>query len=146
MISLRSVLCLCYSTGMKKRTKRPPFVITAASVPETRHHYPNSDEYTGFERSIGRAAGLRKIGVNLMRLPPGERSSWPHAEANEEEFVYVLEGEVDAWIDGFLHPMRPGDLAAFPAGTGTCHCFINNGEHDALLMVGGEASKRDNRI
>ena len=131
---------------MTNRTKRPPFIIAAASVPETRHHYPNSDEYTGYERGIGRAAGLLKIGVNLMRLPPGERSSWPHAEEKEEEFVYVLEGEIDAWIDGFLHAMRPGDFAAFPAGTGICHCFINNGEHEALLLVGGEASRRDSRI
>lgn len=131
---------------MRNRPKRPPFIIAAASVPETRHQYPNSDEYTGSQRSIGRAAGLLKIGVNLMRLAPGERSSWPHAEEKEEEFVYVLEGEIDAWIDGFPHAMRPGDFAAFPAGTGICHCFINNGEHDALLLVGGEASKRDNRI
>ena len=86
------------------------------------------------------------MGVNLLRLAPGERSSWPHAEEKEEEFVYVLEGEVDAWIDGEIHAMRPGDLAAFPAGTGICHCFLNNSEHDALLIVGGEASKSDNRI
>ena len=58
----------------------------------------------------------------------------------------MLEGEVDAWIDGVLHPMRPGDFAAFPAGTGICHCFINNSEHDVVLLVGGEASKLDNRI
>ncbi len=132
--------------GMSNRRQRPPFIIAAASCPETRHQYPNSDEYLGYQRSIGRAAGLFKIGVNLMRLPPGVRSSWPHAEEKEEEFVYVLEGEVDAWIDGFLHAMRPGDFAAFPAGTGICHCFINNGEHEAVLLVGGEASKPDNRI
>jgi len=131
---------------MTNRRPRPPFIIDAASVPETRHHYPNSDEDTGSERAIGRAAGLLKIGVNLMRLPPGERSSWPHAEEKEEEFVYVLEGEVDAWIDGFLHPMRCGDFAAFPAGTGVCHSFINNGDHEASLLVGGEASRRDSRI
>ena len=131
---------------MKKAAKRPPFIIAAASCPETSHKYPHSDEYTGHQRSIGRAAGLLKIGVNLMRLSPGERSSWPHAEEKEEEFVYVLEGEVDAWIDGVLHAMRPGDFAAFPAGTGICHCFINNSEHDALLLVGGESAKRDNRI
>ncbi len=131
---------------MPTRPKRPPFIISAASIPETRHQYPNSDEYTGSQRSIGRVAGLLKTGVNLMRLAPGERSSWPHAEEKEEEFVYVLDGEVDAWIDGFIHAMRPGDFAAFPAGTGICHCFLNNGEHDALLLVGGEASKLDNRI
>jgi len=131
---------------MTNRPKRLPFIIAAASVPETRHQYPNSDEYTGYQRSIGRAAGLVKIGVNLMRLPPGERSSWPHAEEKEEEFVYVLEGEVDAWINGFLHGMKPGDFAAFPAGTGICHCFINNSAQEALLLVGGEASRWDNRI
>jgi len=131
---------------MKNSSKRPPFIIAAASCPETRHQYPNSDEYTGSRRSIGRVAGLLKIGVNVMRLSPGERSSWPHAEEKEEEFVYVLEGEVNAWIDGFLHAMRPGDFAAFPAGTGICHCFINDSEHDVLLLVGGEASRRENRI
>jgi uncharacterized cupin superfamily protein len=131
---------------MASRSKKPPFIIDAASVHETRNRYPNSDEYNGYRRSIGRAAGLLKIGVNLMRLPPGERSSWPHAEEKEEEFVYVVSGEVDCWIDGVLHPMKPGDFAAFPAGTGICHCFINNGAHEALLLVGGEGSRRDNRI
>ena len=131
---------------MKNRRQRPPFIVAAASVPETRHRYPNSDEYNGYERPIGKVAGLLKIGLNLMRLPPGERSSWPHAEEKEEEFVYVLEGEVHAWIDGVLHAMRPGDLAAFPAGTGTSHCFINNSEDEVLLLVGGEASRRDSRI
>ena len=129
-----------------KRRQRPPFIIAAASVPERRHNYPNSDEGNGYVRGVGRAAGLLRIGVNLMRLPPGERSSWPHAEENEEEFVYVLEGEVDAWIGGYLHAMRPGDFAAFPAGTGISHCFINNGAQEVLLLVGGEASKSDSRI
>jgi uncharacterized cupin superfamily protein len=131
---------------MKNPAKKPPFIIAAQSCPETSHQYPNSNECTGHQRSIGRVAGMLRIGVNLMRLMPGERSSWPHAEEKEEEFVYVLEGEVDAWIDGSIHAMRPGDLAAFPAGTGISHCFLNNSEHDVLLLVGGESAKRDNRI
>ncbi|HKN00737.1 MAG TPA: cupin domain-containing protein [Candidatus Binataceae bacterium] len=130
---------------MSKR-RRPPFIITSGNVPENRHQYPNSDEFNGYERGIGRAAGLLKIGVNLMRLPPGERSSWPHAEEKEEEFVYVLQGEVDAWVDGALYPMTPGDLAAFPSGTGISHCFINNSAREVLLLVGGEASRRHSRI
>ena len=131
---------------MGNQSKRPPFIIDSRSVPETTFKYPNSTEFTGRDRPIGKAAGLRKIGVHLLRLPPGERSSWPHAEEKEEEFVYVLDGDVDAWIDGTLHPLRAGDFAAFPAGTGICHCFLNNSERDALLLVGGEASKPDNRI
>lgn len=97
-------------------------------------------------RRIGKAAGLVRIGVNLQRLPPGTRSSWPHAEENEEEFVYVIDGEVDAWIDGNIHRMVAGDLAAFPAGTGISHCFINSGVREALLLVGGEAPKAGSRI
>ena len=131
---------------MSNQPSRPPFIIASASIPETSHRYPNSAEYTGHQRAIGKAAGLLKIGVNLIRLPSGTRSSWPHAEEKEEEFVYVLEGEVEAWIDGFVHSMRPGDFAAFPAGTGICHCFINNGVREALLLVGGDASRPDNRI
>lgn len=75
-----------------------------------------------------------------------QRTSWPHAEEKEEEFVFVLEGEVQAWVDGHLYSMRAGDLAAFPAGTGICHTILNNSGKEARLLVGGEASRRDNRI
>ena len=127
-------------------TTRPAFILSASEVPEHAHVYPRSAEQMGPMRSVGKAAGLVHIGINLQRLPPGTRSSWPHAEEKEEEFVYVIEGEVDAWIDGNLHRMVAGDLAAFPAGTGICHCFINNHDREALLLVGGDASKSDNRI
>ena len=125
---------------------RPPFILAANEVPEHAHVYPRSNEQMGPARSVGKAAGLLRIGISLQRLPPGTRSSWPHAEEDEEEFVYLIDGEVDAWIDGNVHRMAPGELAAFPAGTGICHCFINNSDRDALLLVGGEASKPGNRI
>lgn len=125
---------------------RPPFIVSTADVPETVHHYPNSDEPMAPSRAIGRAAGLVKIGIHVQRVPPGRRISWPHAESAEEELVYVLDGEIDAWIDGTLHRMKAGDLAAFPSGTGVCHTFLNNGDREATLLVGGEAAKADNRI
>ncbi len=125
---------------------RPPFIVASQDVPEELGRYQHSDEPLAFGRPIGRAAGLVKIGLHLERLPSGQRLSWPHAEEKEEEFVYVLEGEVDAWIDGVLHPMKAGDFAAFPAGTGICHTFINNSTKEATLLAGGEANKPDNRI
>ena len=128
-------------------SKRPRFIVSSSDLPERSHVYPQSAEPMGPVRNIGRAAGLQRIGINLQRLPPGTRSSWPHAESDEEEFVYVIEGEVQAWIDGELHAMQAGDLAAFPAGTGISHCFINNHPtQQALLLVGGEPSKPTNRI
>ena len=125
---------------------RPPFIVSTGDLPEYTHVYPQSTEAMGPVRSAGRTAGLVRIGINLQRLSPGTRSSWPHAESDEEEFVYLVQGEVDAWIDGELHHMVAGDLAAFPAGTGMCHCFINNSGQEALLLVGREASKPGNRI
>ncbi|APR75449.1 Hemolysin [Minicystis rosea] len=125
---------------------RPPFIVSTADVPEEHGRYPGSDEVLSAGRAIGKAAGLLRIGLHVERVGPGQRTSWPHAEEDEEEFVYVLEGEIDAWIDGELHPMKKGDLAAFPSGTGISHTFLNNGDQDALLLVGGEAGKSDSKI
>ena len=93
---------------------RPPFIVSSSDVPEKVHCYPNSDERMAPARPIGRAAGMLQIGVHLVRVPPGTRTSYPHAESAEEEFVYVIEGEIDAWIDGEVHRMKAGDFAAFP--------------------------------
>jgi len=125
---------------------RPAFIRSSAEIPESAHIYPQSTESMGPMRRLGKEAGLERIGINIQRLPPGTRSSWPHAEENEEEFVYVLSGDVDVWIDGNLHPMTAGDLAAFPVGTGISHCFINNSDQEALLLVGGEAQQQGSRI
>jgi uncharacterized cupin superfamily protein len=125
---------------------RPPFIIRSNDVPEEPGRYPGSDEVLSLGRAIGRAAGLQRIGIHLERLPSGTRTSWPHAEERDEEFVYVLAGEVHAWIDGHLHPMRQGDFAAFPAGTGICHTFINQGPGEVLLLAGGQRTSPENRI
>ena len=82
------------------QSPRPPFIVATPAVEASAHVYPRSTEKMGPMRAIGQAAGLQRIGINVQQLPPGSRSSWPHAESDEEEFVYVLEGEVDAWIDG----------------------------------------------
>jgi uncharacterized cupin superfamily protein len=125
---------------------RPPFIIRAADVPERSHVYPNSDEAMAPSRPIGRHAGLLHLGLNLVRVLPGTRTSWPHAEEKEEEFAYVIEGECHAWIDGHLYPMRAGDLVAWPPGTGITHTILNNGERDALLLAGGHAGIASSRI
>ena len=91
---------------MTNQPKRPPFIVAAPSVQETRHRYPNSDEYTGSARAIGKAAGLLKIGVNLVRLAPGERSSWPHAEEKEEE-AKELPFPTQPRVEPPRHPPEP---------------------------------------
>lgn len=125
---------------------RPACIVVTADVPAEVGQYPGSDEVMSEGRAVGRVAGLTRIGIHIERLPPGRRSTLPHAEEDEEEFAYVLAGEVDCWLDGHLYRMRAGDFVAFAAGTGVCHTFINNGEYDATLLIGGEASKAHNRI
>lgn len=125
---------------------RPSFIRSTHEVPESTHVYPQSTEPMGPVRRLGKAAGLERLGINIQRLPPGTRSSWPHAEDGEEEFVYVIQGQVDAWIDGHTYPMAAGDLVAFPSSTGISHCILNNSAAEALLLVGGEASRPGCRI
>jgi uncharacterized cupin superfamily protein len=108
--------------------------------------YRGTDEPLGFDAPIAEKLGLTRIGIHHVRVPPGQRISYPHAESAEEEFVFVIEGNPDAWIDGVLHPLTPGDSVAFPAGTGICHTFINNTKEEVRLIVVGETPKTENRI
>jgi uncharacterized cupin superfamily protein len=110
------------------------------------HHYRGDEEKMGFDASIGEKLGLTRIGIHHVRVPPGRRISYPHAESAEEEFVFVVAGHPDAWIDGELFPLQPGDSVAFPAGTGICHTFLNNTHDTVRLLVVGEKPKPENRI
>jgi uncharacterized cupin superfamily protein len=95
---------------------------------------------------IGRALGLERLGVNHETIPPGGRSSVPHAHSKEEEFVFVIAGTPSLWIDGELHELKPGDAAAFPAGTGIAHSVLNNSNEAIRLLIVGEARGDDEVI
>lgn len=118
----------------------------AADVAEEEGRYPESDERLSCFRELGRRGGLERIAVSLERLLPGRRTSWPHAHEREEEWAYVLEGEVTLWLDGETHLLRAGDFVAFPAGTGIAHTVRNDGTRDAILLVGGERSRGTDRL
>jgi uncharacterized cupin superfamily protein len=109
-------------------------------------HYPGDPELMAIGAPLARKLGLERIAIHHNRLPPGRRTSYPHAESAEEEFVYVLEGTPDVWIDGTLHRLQPGDSVAFPAGTGICHSFLNNTSQEVRLLVIGETPKPENRV
>ena len=126
---------------------RPPFIKHFSEIQEPDDaHYPESEELLSIGAPFSKHFGMTKIGVHHEVLPPGRRTSYPHAESAEEEFVYVIEGTPDAWIDGVLHRLQPGDGVGFPAGTGIAHCFINNSDDFVRLLVIGERDKSYNRI
>jgi len=107
---------------------------------------PGDAELMAIGAPLGRKLGLTRIGIHHHRLLPGRRTSYPHAESAEEEFVFVLEGTPDVWIDGELHRLAEGDAVGFSAGTGICHTFLNNTDREVRLLVIGEANKPDNLI
>ena len=94
-------------------------------------------------RRLGEAGGLRDFGVNLMTLPPGGWSSQRHWHSDEDEFVYLLEGEVTLVEDGGETLMRAGDCAAFPKGTGNGHHLINGSSAMAVYLEVGSRHPND---
>jgi uncharacterized cupin superfamily protein len=94
-------------------------------------------------KRLGEAGGLRDFGVNLMTLPPGGWSSQRHWHSHEDEFVYVLEGEVVLKEDGGETVLRPGDAAGWKAGVANGHCLINRSAQDALVLEVGTRSKHE---
>jgi uncharacterized cupin superfamily protein len=98
-------------------------------------------------RRLGDAAGLTQFGVNLLRLPPGAWSSQRHWHSAEDEFLYVLEGEVVLVSDSGDEPLRAGDCAGFKAGMPNGHQVQNRSDHDALcLEIGSRRPSEDEVI
>ncbi|MEI6099058.1 MAG: cupin domain-containing protein [Alphaproteobacteria bacterium] len=109
-------------------------------------NFQGTDEPMSKGAPLGAHLGLRTLGIHHMRLEPGQRTSLPHAESHEEEFVHVISGTPDVWLDGVLHRLRPGCAVGFPAGTGLAHSVLNNTDAEVTLLVVGNADMAANRI
>jgi uncharacterized cupin superfamily protein len=92
---------------------------------------------------LGDVAGLTQFGVNLVTLQPGAWSSQRHSHSHEDEFVWVLEGELVMVTDAGEEVLRRGDCAGFKAGGGEAHQFINRGQTPALVLVAGSRASED---
>ncbi len=121
--------------------------IDIAAVPERKGTgYPAPFDAPCAQRvrqRLGNAGGLRDFGVNLTRLPPGGWSSQRHWHSDEDEFVYVLEGELTLVEDGGETLLRAGDCAAFPKGSGDGHHMINRSAATAVYLEVGSRSPAD---
>lgn len=125
---------------------RPDFIRNWQGSEDPADHYPGDPEEMGIGMPYSDHFGMTRIGVHHIRLLPGRRTCYPHAESLEEEFVFMVAGEADAWIDGHLHRVKAGDAIAFPAGTGISHCFINNGQAEARMITIGQRDVPGNRL
>ena len=113
-----------------------------ADVPETNFtSYPElfrADNSRRWNRRLGDHVGLKNFGVNLTRLVPGAQSSARHAHAKQDEFIFVVSGEVVLETNEGAQTLRAGMCAGFPAGTGNAHRFVNKSDSDVLLLVVGD--------
>lgn len=126
--------------------ERPSIIAHWSEIEEPEGPGYGSDEIFDIDAPFSDRFALTRIGIHHVRLLPGRRTSYPHAESAEEEFVYVIFGEPDVWLDGRLHRLKPGDAVGFPAGDGLAHTFINNTGFEAHLLVVGERPKDENKI
>ncbi|HET7306659.1 MAG TPA: cupin domain-containing protein [Gammaproteobacteria bacterium] len=93
-------------------------------------------------QGLGDAGGLTGFGVNRLELEPGAWSSQRHWHSAEDEFVYVLSGELVLVTDAGEQTLRAGDCAAFPKGEPNGHHLINKSRETAVcLEVGGRSSE-----
>jgi uncharacterized cupin superfamily protein len=122
--------------------KKP--ALDARSVePVSRSNYPEpyySQVMPREKRRLGQAFGLTKIGINRTTLLPGKVSAMCHWHTAEDEFIYVLEGEVVLRTNAGEEVLRAGMCAGFPAGVDNGHQLINRSEHPAVYL---EMSNRD---
>lgn len=94
-------------------------------------------------KQLGDVVGLTQFGVNITRIEPGQASSLRHWHEQEDEFIYMIEGElVLAENDGEV-VLKPGDCAGFKANSGNAHRLINRGAVDAIYFEVGTRSKHE---
>ncbi len=86
---------------------------------------------------LGRSVGLKRTGVNFMRVPPGRESYVYHSHRYEEEWMYLLSGSGVALIDGQEFPIAAGDFIGFPTPS-VAHLLRNTSTKDLVYLAGGE--------
>lgn len=105
---------------------------------------PLRDRVTGrSRRRLGDAAGLKHFGVNLVELAPGSRSSLRHYHSTQDEFIYVLEGELILISNAGEQRLPAGSAAGFPAGVADGHCLENRSGRMVRYLEIGDRTAND---
>ena len=121
-----------------------PKIDIAKAVVRTKGVYPQPHRAVtdGREKAaLGNVAGLTQFGVNRTRLKPGAASALRHWHEQEDEFIYVIEGELVLIEDNGEMPLKPGDCAGFKAGVSNGHQLVNKSPRDAVyLEIGTRAA------
>ncbi|MDZ8050067.1 MAG: cupin domain-containing protein [Aulosira sp. ZfuVER01] len=95
------------------------------------------------KKAVGNAAGLKNFGVNLVTLAPGSCSSVRHWHTRQDEFIYVIEGEVTLVTNEGAHILQPGMMAGFPAGEANGHHLVNRSQATVVYLEIGDRTADD---
>lgn len=95
------------------------------------------------EARLGAAGGLAGLGVNIVTLAPGQRSSERHWHAASDEVLFVLEGCATVIENDGPHALGPGDAACWPAGVPNAHCVENRSDAPVVFLVAGTRPETD---
>lgn len=95
------------------------------------------------KRALGNALGLTNFGVNLVTLKPGAASAQRHWHSHQDEFVYVIDGDITLVSDAGEQVLGKGIIAGFPAGVADGHHLVNRGAADASYLEIGDRTEGD---
>ena len=114
-------------------------IIRAGSVPSVRC----DDIGQRAEARVGLVGGLKKLGVNLVTLRPGETSTYRHWHEAGDEFLLVLEGRAVVVENDGPHKIGPGDMCCWPEGVANAHQMLNRSNALVRYLVVGSGAERD---
>jgi uncharacterized cupin superfamily protein len=95
------------------------------------------------KQRLGDALGLKNFGVNLATIPPGAVSALRHWHSREDEFIYIVSGELILVTHDGEQTLTPGMCAGFPAGKADGHCLVNRSQRDAVYLEVGDRHPED---
>lgn len=114
--------------------------------PHRGSNYPEPFKHrvaTRAKRRLGDALGLKNFGVNLTTIAAGGQSALRHWHGVQDEFIYVISGELVLVTDGGEQTLKPGMAAGFPGGKPDAHCLLNRSDSDATYLEVGDRNPGD---
>ncbi len=119
--------------------ERPGSIV---NVDEAEQQTSERENHRGSWRRLGKSAGAKRTGLNLIALEPGQMAAPPHCHSAEEELFVVLEGDGTLLLGEDEHPVSARDVVARPAGTGVAHAFIGRGARPHLPRLRRAGAER----
>ncbi len=116
----------------------------APRIKQSNYPEPFASRMVGREkRALGDLFGLANFGVNLTRLAPGSESALRHAHTQQDEFIYILQGDPVLITEAGATQLAPGMCAGFKAGNGDGHQLVNRTNQEVVYLEVGDRSTGD---